>query len=156
MIAVDLLPERLEVSRKMGATHTICGSSREVLETVRMMTDGQGADLAVEAVGSGETLELALRFVRRNAVVVAFGVPNRAHYTLAFYDFFHNEGRLINSVGPHVQHDFPLAVEMITTRTIDVGPLLTHRLPLRRAQEAFTLFADRADGAIKVVLTSDD
>jgi threonine dehydrogenase-like Zn-dependent dehydrogenase len=155
LIAVDLLPERLAVSRKMGATHTLCGSSIEVVETVRMMTGGLGVDLAVEAAGKGETLDLALKLVRRNGIVVAFGVPTRSHQPLALYDFFHNEGRLINSVGPNVQHDFPVAVEMIRSGAIDIEPLLTHRLPLRRAPEAFTLFADRAEGVIKVILTTD-
>ena len=155
LIVVDLLPERLEVSRKMGATDTLCGSSIEVMETVRTMTGGQGVDLVVEAAGRGETLDLALKLVRRNGIVVAFGVPTRSHHPLALYDFFHNEGRLINSVGPNVQHDFPIAVEMIKTGAIDIEPLLTHRLPLRRAPEGFTLFADKAEGVIKVILTTD-
>jgi threonine dehydrogenase-like Zn-dependent dehydrogenase len=153
LLAADLLPERLEVSRKMGATHTICGDAEQVGQAVREMTGGRGADLAVEAVGKVETLNLAAALARRNGILLAFGVPHRANYDFAFRSFFFNEGRLINSIGPDVQHDFPIAVELVATGAIDVGPLVTHHFPLAQSQEAFSLFADRRDGAIKVVLS---
>ena len=152
LIAVDLLPERLEVSRRMGATHTVCGDAADVKAAVAEITAGRGADLAVEAVGHVETLNLCAGLVRRNGVVLAFGVPHRTHCDFAFRDFFFNEGRLINSIGPDIQHDFPIAVELIASGQIDVTPLVTHRFPLAQAADAFDLFADRRDGAIKVIL----
>ena len=152
IIAADLLPERLEAAKKMGATHTVCGETAEVAEVVREVTGGVGADVAVEAVGKVETLNEAAALVRRNGTLLAFGVPHRTHYDFAFRDFFFNEGRLINSIGPNVQHDFPIAVELIASGAIDVRPLVTHSFPLEQAQEGFTLFADRRDGAIKVML----
>src|SRR5262249_54592927 len=51
LVAVDLLRGRLEVSRLMGATHTVCGGSEEVFEAVRDLTGGPGADLAAAAAG---------------------------------------------------------------------------------------------------------
>ena len=59
LIAVDLLPERLNVSNRMGATDTICGSETEVASAIETLTDGAGVDLAVEAIGKAETLNLA-------------------------------------------------------------------------------------------------
>jgi threonine dehydrogenase-like Zn-dependent dehydrogenase len=152
LIGVDLLPERLEVARMMGATHTVCGDAAEVKAAVAELTAGRGADLAVEAVGHAETVNLAAGLVRRNGTLLAFGVPHHTHYDFAFRDFFFNEGRLINSIGPDVQHDFPIAVELIASGLIDVSPLVTHTFPLTQAPEAFELFADRRDGAIKVIL----
>ncbi len=156
VIAVDLLPERLKVSRRMGATETVCGGEREVVEAVKAYTNGEGVDLAIEAVGVAETLNLAASLIKRNGTLLAFGVPHAHRCDFAFHNFFHKEGRLITSVGPDVQKDFPLAVEMITTGVIDVTPLITHRIPLTKAQEGFKLFADRTEGVIKVVLTTED
>ena len=153
LIAVDLLPERLKVSTRMGATHTICPSATEVARAIETITDGKGADLAVEAIGKAETLNLAAKLLRRNGTLLAFGLPHKYNYDFAFHEFFWNEGRLICSLGPTVD-DFRLAVDMIANGVIDVGPLVTHTLPFNRAQEAFTLFADRAHGVIKVVLTT--
>ena len=154
LIAVDLLPERLNVSTRMGATHVVCGSATEVASAVETITDGKRADLAVEAIGKTETLNLAAKLVRRNGTVLGFGLPHKYNYDFAFHEFFWNEGRLICSLGPTVD-DFRVAVDMIANGVLDVEPIVTHSFPFTRAQEAFTLFADRPHGVIKVVLTTD-
>ena len=63
---------------------------------------------------------------------------------------------MINCVGPDVQDDFPLAVELIAMGVIDVRPLITHKFPFLKAQDAFTLFSRRSDGAMKVILDTND
>jgi len=154
LIAVDLLPERLNVSTRMGATHTICGSAAAVADAVETITDGKRADLVIEAIGKAETLNLAAKLVRHNGTLLAFGLPHKYNYDFTFHEFFWNEGRLICSLGPTVD-DFRVAVDMIANRVLDVEPIVTHSFPFTRAQEAFTLFADRAHGVIEVVLTTD-
>ena len=154
LIAVDLLPERLKVSTRMGATHTVCGNATEVAAAIESITKGKLVDLAVEAVGKEETLNLAAKLVKRNGTLLAFGVPHKYNYDFAFHDFFWNEGRLICSLGPTVD-DFRVAVDMISNSVISVAPLLTHTFPFSHAQEAFTLFADSTDGVIKVALTAE-
>lgn len=154
LLAIDPLPERLRVSTAMGATHVSGAGAGDAARALGELTGGRGADLVVEAVGQAETLNSAARLMRRNGTLVAFGVPHRYSYDFDFHDFFFNEGRLITSLGPDVQHDFSLAVEMIASGAIDVAPLVTHVLPFERAQDGFSLFADRAEGAIKVVLTA--
>lgn len=157
IIGVDLLDERLEVSRKMGATHTLLAnaeSDAEVRAAIKELTGGAGADLVVEAVGSQVGLNTCLSLIRRNGIVMSFGVPHYNQYDLAFRDFFVKEGRLINSLGPDIQREFPIAVDLIANGTIDVSPIVTHHYPLAQAHEGFSLFADRQDGAIKVILES--
>ena len=154
LIAVDLLPERLELSTKMGATHTVSGNAAEVAAAIETITKGKLVDLAVEAIGKEETLNLAAKLVRRNGTLLAFGLPHKYNYDFAFHDFFWNEGQLICSLGPTVD-DFRVAVDLISNGVIDVAPLVTHTFPLSRAQEAFTLFANRSEGVIKVVLTAE-
>jgi threonine dehydrogenase-like Zn-dependent dehydrogenase len=155
IIAVDPIPERLGVARRMGATHTIGEDAAKATEMVHELTGGRGADLVVEAVGHAEAFKAAMRLARRNGTVIAFGLPHRAQYVVEINEFFYNEGRLINSVGPDVQRDFPIAVEMIAAGLIDVSPLVTHRFHWSHAQDAFAIFADRRDGAIKVILNFD-
>jgi threonine dehydrogenase-like Zn-dependent dehydrogenase len=151
LIAVDLLPERLKVSTTMGATYTVCGNAAEVVNAMETIMEEKRVDLVVEAVGKEETLNLAMKLVRRNGTLLSFGLPHKYKYNLAFHEFFWNEGRLICSLGPTVE-DFRIAVDLIANKRIDVSPLITHTFPFREAQEAFTLFANRADGVIKVVL----
>jgi threonine dehydrogenase-like Zn-dependent dehydrogenase len=151
LIAVDLLRERLEVATRMGATHTVCGNGAEVTSAIETITDEKRVDLVVEAIGKEDTLNLAIKLLRRNGTLLSFGLPHKYKYNLAFNEFFWNEGRLICSLGPTVE-DFRIAVDLIANKLIDVSPLVTHTFPFNAAQEAFTLFANRADRAIKVVL----
>jgi threonine dehydrogenase-like Zn-dependent dehydrogenase len=69
-----------------------------------------------------------------------------------FWKLFSREGQIVTSVGPNVPVDFPIAVDMIAQGRLDVAPLITHRFPFHRAQEAFETFGERRDGAIKVLL----
>jgi threonine dehydrogenase-like Zn-dependent dehydrogenase len=151
LIAVDLLPERLEVSTRMGATHTVCGNAAEVTTAIETISGESRVDLVVEAIGKEETLNLAIKLLRRNGTLLAFGLPHKYKYNLAFHEFFWNEGRLICSLGPTVE-DFRIAVDLIANKKIDVSRLITHTFPFSGAQEAFTLFANREDGVIKVLL----
>lgn len=150
LIATDLLPERLEISRRMGATAVCEPESLE--ECLKAVTGGALADLVVEAVGEEATFRRCGEVLRRNGTILAFGVPHQSEYRVPFSQLFLKEARIICSVGPDVQTDFPIAVDMIAQRRIDVTPLVTHRFPFERAQEAFEMFADRRDGVIKALL----
>ncbi len=154
LIAADLLSERLEVSRRMGATHVVNSGEADLRAVVAELTGGRGADLVVEAVGEEDALDLCTDLIRRNGTLLAFGVPHEPVYRLRFGEFFRREGRLVCSVGPNVQHDFPIAVDWIASGRLDVSPIVTHRMPLAEAPAAFEMFAQRRDGAIKVVLQS--
>ena len=155
VIAVDSLAERLRISSRMGATHVFGEDPAELKAAVRELTNGLGADLVVEAIGKEETLNLASDLIRRHGTVILFGLPNRYTFNVAIHEFFYKEAHLIGCVGPEVQHDFPIAVELIATRVIDVKPLITHKFPFLKAQDAFTLFSRRSDGAMKVILETD-
>jgi S-(hydroxymethyl)glutathione dehydrogenase/alcohol dehydrogenase len=76
LIAVDIAADKLELAREMGATHTIDGSREEVVERVRELTGGQGADYGFETAGIVATLEQAIDSVRAGGMVVAVGIPS--------------------------------------------------------------------------------
>lgn len=152
LIALELLPERREAARRMGATHVIDPAATDAAVAVAALTDGLGADLVVEAVGEPETLAGCIDLLRRCGTILAFGVPHQARYDLPFGKLFFKEGQIVTSVGPNVAVDFPIAVDMVAQGRLDVTPLITHRFPFHRMQEAFETFAHRRDGALKVLL----
>lgn len=85
------------------------------------------ADLIVEVVGHQTgTINQCLDLAKRGGTILAFGVPGKDIYNFRFSDFFRKNIRLIGSVTPDVQNDFPLAMDMITQRRIDVSPIITH------------------------------
>lgn len=153
VIAMDRLDYRLEVARRMRATHTVNVARVDPVEAVREITDGRLADVVVEAVGHNqETLNQCVDLARSRGTILAFGVPDEAIYSIRFSDFFRRNLTLIPAVGPECPTDFALAVDWIAQGRLDVTPLLTHRLPFREAQRAFEWAWERREGVVKVVL----
>jgi threonine dehydrogenase-like Zn-dependent dehydrogenase len=156
VVALDRLDYRLEASKRMRATHTVNVDREDAVEAVRRITDGRMADLVVEMVGhQQETVNTCLNLVKRGGTVLAFGVPDDQFYNVDFGKIIRQNITLIGSVGPDVQNDLPLAMDMIVQGRINVAPILTHLLPFDQVQRGFEMFTDRTDGAIKVVLNYD-
>lgn len=98
VIAIDLIPERLEVAKKMRATHTILGGDfPSVHKQVLDLTDGKGADIVFEMVGhQEETINECLDLVASGGTVLAFGVPRAAQYNINFSDLFRRNIQLVS------------------------------------------------------------
>jgi threonine dehydrogenase-like Zn-dependent dehydrogenase len=157
IITLDKIDDRLAVSKKMRATHTINVDREDPIEAVREITRGKMADLVVEAVGhQADTLGMCIKLLRRLGTLLFFGVPDEEiNQTFPIGQFFRQNLTVISSVGPNVIPNFSLARDMIAQGRIDVAPIVTHILPFQEVQKAYELFVDRKDGAIKVTLNYD-
>ncbi len=152
VIGIDLFDYRLEVAKKMRATHTVNARTTDVGEAVLEITKGRGADIVVEAVGhQTETINTAIGLAADRGTVLAFGVNDVERYDINYTDFFRKNLTLVASVMPEVQSDFALSLDWIAQDRVDVRPIITHRLPFTEAQRGFELSMNREDGAIKVV-----
>jgi len=152
IIAIDKIPERLAVSTTMHATHTLQVGKDNVPQAVRDLTGGPGVDLAVEASGYDETLSMMIDIVRRDGRVLMFGQPKHLAVTFPIMQMYNKRLKVITTTGPDVDLDIRMALEYIQQGRINVKPLLTHRFPFERVQEAYDLFAERKNGCIKVVV----
>lgn len=154
VIAIDKLDYRLEVSKRMKATHTIQVDREDPILAVQEVTGGKMADLVFEVVGhQTDTIGLCMKLVRRLGTLVSFGVPDETIYkNFPYGEFFGKNLTLIGSVGPDVVPNFSLARDMIAQSRIDVTPIITHVIPFQEIQQAYELFVDRKDKAVKVVL----
>ncbi len=76
IVAVDVVGSKLELARQFGATETVDARQGDVVEAVRALTDGLGADYAFACVGSVEALTDGLAMTRRGGTVIAVGVPH--------------------------------------------------------------------------------
>ena len=152
IIGVDLVDYRLEAAVKMGATHVINGSNSDPSEMVSKITNGAMVDLAIEAVGKDSTVNDCIALTRRSGIVLVFGVPRKSVYELTFSDLFRKELKLLGTVGPEVQIDFPPAVDLVANDRINVSHIISHRMPLNDIQKAFEMAAEKKDGAIKILL----
>ena len=156
VIATDIVDFRLEAAKQMQATHTINAAEVDTVAAVEEITDGRMADLVFEVIGhQTETINQCMDLVKRDGTILAFGVPDDPTYPFRFGDLFRKNLRLIGSVGPDAQNNFPLAMDMIAQGRIDVSPMITHRLPYTEVQRGFELSLYKKDEAIKIVLEYD-
>lgn len=153
IIAVDKLGYRLQTSLKMGATDVVDSSEVDPEEAVLSLTDGAGADLVIEVVGHTEqVLNLCVDLCRVDGTILFFGVPMNLIDRIEWRKLFWRRQNIVTSVGPDFSTDFPLAMQWIAEKRMDVSPLITHRYPLAEVQRAFDQYHARSDDGLKVLL----
>jgi threonine dehydrogenase-like Zn-dependent dehydrogenase len=153
IIGIDKLQARLAMSTNMGATAVICTQVEDSIQAVRRLTGGRMADIVVECVGHrDQALNACVDLCAQFGRILAFGVPPVEVNGLRMLDLFTKNITLHTSVDPDFTRDFPLAMQWISERRVDLAPLVTHRYEFREIQTAFETFHDRKDGAQKVLL----
>ncbi|MBM3944058.1 MAG: zinc-binding dehydrogenase [SAR202 cluster bacterium] len=157
IIAVEPVKERLAAGRRMGVDDAVDVTGEKATEAVLDLTDGKGADVVIEAVGSVDTLNQAMKLAKLFGRVVAFGLPPTMERVPFDWDTFFRRRLTMNSVfGAQDEAGLPafrLALDYIVGKQIDVAPFVTHQFPIVKVQEAFELASSREQGALKVSLT---
>ncbi|MHB8505323.1 MAG: S-(hydroxymethyl)mycothiol dehydrogenase [Acidimicrobiales bacterium] len=140
IIAVDLDDRKLEWARRFGATHTVNAGSRDVVEAIRELTDGNGADVVIEAVGRPETYRQAF-FARDLAgVLVQVGVPTpEMTIELPMIELFGRGGALRSSwYGDCLPtRDFPILIDLYLQGKLDLDGFVSETIGLDGVEEAF-------------------
>jgi len=147
VFAVDGIEQRRELAARLGARALEPGQAGEV---VAGATEGLGADVVIEAAGTPGALDAALRLARGRGVVSVVGAHFEPDYPLNNGLMFEHELTLRFSIGDSLGHRERL-ISMIVEGRLDPAAVVTHRLRLEDAVEAYRLFDSRE--ATKVVMT---
>ena len=135
VIAVDLSDDRLEVARKLGATHTINPKTTErVDKEVRKLTDG-GVDVAFEAVGTPKTIDLAFNLIRKGGRLVVIGFASEPVTINAGKVMFY-ELEIVGSLGCG-GGEYPEIVALVESGRIDLATVVSGALPLAEINAGF-------------------
>lgn len=157
IIGIEPVSERLTAGRNMGIDEAIDVTGSSATEAVLDLTNGEGADVVIEAVGSVETLNQTLQMVRPLGTIAVFGLPPTMERVPFDWDtFFRKRLDMYTTFGAQDEPGLPafqLAVDFITNGEIDMEPFLTHKFPITKVQEAFELASSKEDGALKVSIT---
>lgn len=140
IIAVDVDDRKLELARTMGATHTVNGRTSDVVESVRELTGGFGADVVVEAVGRPETYNQAFYARDLAGTVVLVGVPTpEMELELPLLDVFGRGGALKSSwYGDCLpSRDFPMLIDLYLQGRFDLDAFVTETIGLDEVEKAF-------------------
>jgi alcohol dehydrogenase len=149
IIAVDLAPSRLKHAQRFGATHTVAGGD-DAVQQVLDLTDGEGVDVAIEAVGVPATFDLCTNVVRPGGTVANVGVHG-APTTLHLEDLWIKN--ITITTGLVSGSTIPTLLKLARDGRIEAEKLGTHHFALNEIEQAYDVFgaADKHD-ALKVVL----
>lgn len=150
IIGVDSDETRLNMARRLGADVTLNFKEVDVVAEVKRLTGG-GADVAVEALGTQETFEKALRSLRPGGTLSSLGVYSGKLQVP--YDAFAaglGDYRIITTLCPGGKERMRRLMAVVKAGRVDLTPLLTHNFSLSEITEAYRVFGERLDGVIKV------
>lgn len=140
---------RLDMGKKLGATHTILSSEEPPLPAIMSLTDGRGADAVIEAVGSASTIQEAVRCAGIGSCVSIVGVSGN-EVTLPMFEIFMKNLRI--ETGIVDLKYMRVLMDLIECGHLDLTPLVTHRMSLDSIESAMEIFEKRADNVIKIAI----
>ena len=152
IIGIDGDENRLAMSRRMGADITFDYRECDPVAEVKKLT-GEGADVAIEALGTQQTFESALRCLRPGGTLSSLGVYS-GKLEIPYDAFAAGIGdqRIVTTLCPGGKERMRRLMEVVRTNRVDLTPLLTHTFALDDIAEAYKLFGGRADGVLKVAI----
>ncbi len=140
IIAVDIDDQKLEWAKDFGATHTINSLNEDPVEKIRELTDGNGVDVAIEAIGLPQTYEQAFYARDLAGTVVLVGVPNpEMKIELPYIELFGRGGSLKSSwYGDCLpSRDFPMLIDLYLQGRLNLEGFVSETIDLDAVEEAF-------------------
>ncbi len=151
IVAIDMASSRLEAAKQFGADIVVNNTIEDALSAVRQVTDGLGADVAIEAVGVPATFELAATLVRPAGRVANIGVHGEP-VTLHLEDLWARDVTI--TTGLVDTYSTPTLLRLVASHQVDAKRFVTHHFALDDVMEAYDVFARASEtAALKVVLS---
>ncbi|MDW8065547.1 zinc-dependent alcohol dehydrogenase [Thermoflexus sp.] len=149
VIGVTRSAWKRKLARELGADLTF--SPEEAIQGVREATEGRGADLVIESVGSIPTLAQAVELVRIAGHILVFGTITAREGSIPFYHWYFKELTILNARAAKGE-DYSVAIDLVRRGVVQVEPLVTHRMKLSELSAALDLLAASESSALKIVL----
>jgi alcohol dehydrogenase len=171
VIAIDPLEYRLKKARDVNHVTTLNPHDVEVVEAIRGMTEGRGADVCVDAVGfepertmmdklkatinfekgSMKVLDMAFRTVRRGGTVSIVGVYGSTYDNFPLHRVFDKAITIKQGQAPVINYIDKL-ITLVEENKVVLDDIISHTLPLSEASKGYEIFDKKEDDCVKVVL----
>jgi len=171
VIGVDIQDYRLETARRTALSETLNSNTTDVVEEIRAMTDGRGADVCVDAVGleadrtltdkvsnalhgqmgSIKVLQACISAVRRGGYVSVLGVYGIPYNNFPLGQIF-DKGIFLGFGQAPVQKHIDQLITYLKAGKVKLNDIISHRLSLKDAPHAYQIFCEKKDGCVKVVM----
>ena len=171
VIAVDPLPYRLAKAEQVNGVETLDANDEFLMDRIREMTKGRGADVAIDAVGmeaqrswlekakavlnaekgTMKVIEMCTEAVRRSGIISVVGVYASPYDNFPIHRIF-DKGLILQFGQAQVHMYIDQCFEMVRSGKVKLNDIITHKLPLSKASEAYDMFKNKTDDCVKVVM----
>jgi alcohol dehydrogenase len=154
IIAIDGIDERLSYARQLGADITLDYRKADIISEIMKITGGRGVDAVIEALGTQQTFESALRVLKPGGTLSSLGVYS-TDLTIPLDAFSAGLGdhKIITSLCPGGKERMRRLMSVIESNRVNLQDMVTHRYKLDDIVDAYDLFSHQRDGVLKVAIT---
>lgn len=154
IITVETVPERIAMSKNIGADLVIDFSKADPVQTIMKATNGRGVDVAIEALGLQSTFENCLKVLKPGGTLSSLGVySDDLTVPLAAFHAGLGDHKIVTSLCPGGKERMRRLMNVVASNRVDLRDLVTHRYPLDQIEEAYDHFANQRDGVLKIAIT---
>lgn len=146
---------RLNIAKQMGADVTIDVRTQNAIEIVKAGTDGIGADVVLEMSGAPRAMQDGIELLRRGGRFCFFGIFKDNLVPTPINDIIFNGGTFYGINGRQMFDTWFTVSNLLSSKRLDINPVVTHRLPLAEYEQAFELMTETPKKAGKIILFPD-
>lgn len=147
---VDIMEKRLDKALELGADDVINGAKEDVLQRIKELTDGKGADLVVETAGTEITTRQAVHMAKKGSNIVLVGYSKTGEMTLPMSLVLDKE--LTFKTVFRYRHIYPLAIDAVASGKVNLKGIVTDIFPLDEAQKAMDYSVNNKADIVKAVI----
>jgi L-iditol 2-dehydrogenase len=136
VMVLDLNDSRLQLARRLGATHAINPTRDDPVAAIKDLTEGRGADVVIETSGVPDVWQMSMDLVRKGGTIVMFGGCPAGSRVSFDTDRIHYGELTVKGVFHHTPRTVARALDLLSDQVIDAGSLITGRVPLSDTQMA--------------------
>lgn len=153
LVVVEVDDRKLDISSKLGATHTINSTRQDAASKVMELTDMSGADVVIECAGTVESLSSTFDYVVKNAKIIVLGTAGGGQTIALDSDNLVNNDILYQGIAGYSHLSFGWTQRLLTSGFFDSEAVITHHIKLQNIYDGFHLMKNKSELVIKVMIT---
>lgn len=153
IIVVDMIENRLQIAKKLGATYTLNPQKIDVIERINEITNGKGARVVMETAGAAATVKQTADVVKRGGTIVLVGMTPKDEVEFNFMKLMNKEGSIKTIF--RYRNLYPTAINAISSGLIKVKDIVSHEFDFEDTKAALDYVANNGDKVVKAVINME-
>lgn len=155
VIAVETVPQRQELAKQFGADEVVDFQERDAVEAILELTDGQGVDSSIEALGGQATFEMCIKATRPGGTISNVGYHGDGEYVKIprqAWGVGMSDMTIRTALCPGGKVRMRRLLRLLETGRVDPTPMTTHTFAFEDVEQAFHMMDTKQDGIIKPLI----